>query len=725
MLDLDAYRLERAGVALSLEPKAFNLLVLMIRRPGHLFSKQEIFEAVWPETAVTDHALTRVVAQLRRVLGDEVREARYLQTVPTRGYRWIRPIEEIPLEPALAETPELPVAARRVFPALASALVLATTVLAFLVWTQRGTPATDRVTNGGRVAASDKGVGDTPWPVQLTTYGGLDLQPALSPDGDAVAFVSDRTGAFEIYVRALGGTGSELPLTNDGAQNVQPAWSPDGRFLAFHSNRKGGIWVIPARGGTPRQIAAAGSNPAWSPDSLRVAFQSDEYADVSPSGFGAQTGSTIWDVGVDGRDLRGLTRTGDPMGGHAAPAWSPDGRHLAFSVFEAGSDNGIWILTLHTRETTMLERGHGLFESVFAPDNSTLYAAGGEPMIVRIPFDAATGASGGAREVIPVAGVPGVRGLTIARDGRRLGFAGLALSSQIWAQPVARDGQPAGPSFALTSDTSRRNSLPAVSPDGSKVAYMSMRRGELPNVWVMDIDGRNGLQLTSDETAEHKPTWFPDGRRVAYPSTRGTTRGIWSADIGTRREELLFDTSQAQRLPKIAAPLKGRLAELDLAPSMMQAAFTLIAPPAGHRILYVTGIRPFAPRALTDDTQSVGYPAWSRDGRYLAVEVKDGSSTHAAVVDVRTGVMRRLTSDRGQTWVRSWSPDGRKVAAAVLRDGVWGLRWIDVESGRQGAISPPGPPGVFVRYPEWSPRGNLVLFERGEMRGNIWMARLK
>ena len=93
VLDLDSYRLERAGVPLSLEPKAFNLLVLMVQRPGHLFTKQEIFEALWADTAVTDHALTRVVAQLRRVLGDEAGAARYLETVPTRGYRWIKDVE--------------------------------------------------------------------------------------------------------------------------------------------------------------------------------------------------------------------------------------------------------------------------------------------------------------------------------------------------------------------------------------------------------------------------------------------------------------------------------------------------------------------------------------------------------------------------------------------------------------------------------------------------------
>ena len=160
------------------------------------------------------------------------------------------------------------------------------------------------------------------WPEQLTTNPGLDLHPALSPLGDAIAYVSDRTGAFEIYIRALGGTGTDAPLTSDGGQNVQPAWSPDGSAIAFHSYRRGGIWVMPSRGGIARQVAAGGSNPAWSPDGSRIAFQSDEHADVSPRAWGAQSGSTIWTVSADGRDLRQETHSGQPTGGHAAPTWN-------------------------------------------------------------------------------------------------------------------------------------------------------------------------------------------------------------------------------------------------------------------------------------------------------------------------------------------------------------------------------------------------------------------
>jgi Tol biopolymer transport system component len=239
----------------------------------------------------------------------------------------------------------------------------------------------------------------------------------------------------------------------------------------------------------------------------------------------------------------------------------------------------------------------------------------------------------------------------------------------------------------------------------------------------MDIAGRNAIQLTPNETADHTPHWFPDGKRVAYSSARHEARGIWSVDITTRREELLFDTRQASR-ERAFGVVRGGIAELDLSPSMTQAAFSVLTPPSGRRVMYITGLHAFAPKGLTDDTSSVGYPAWAPDERSLAVEIKDGASTHAGVIDTRTGVLRRLTNERGQTWVRSWSPDGRKIAVAALRDGVWSLLWIEVATGRRGTITPAGPPRVYVRYPAWSPRGDLVLFERGELRGNIWMLQI-
>jgi Tol biopolymer transport system component/DNA-binding winged helix-turn-helix (wHTH) protein len=710
VLDLDAYRLERAGVPVALEPKAFNLLALMVQRPGRLFTKQEIFDSVWPGTAVTDHALTRIVAQIRRALGDEAREARYLETVPTRGYRWIRPVESADVAPAAPDpVRDLPREGRF---SLVSILALAAVLIVVVISVRRGDVfgrETERAATGHAVQ----------WPVQLTTHAGLDLHPALSPHEDAIAFVSDRTGSFEIFVRTLDGSATETPLTTDGGQNLQPAWSPDGTFIAYHSLRNGGIWVVPSRGGTPKQITVEGSRPAWSPDGTRIAFQSDEHADAAPFGFAAQNGSTIRVISADGGAASELTRSGRPVGGHAAPSWSPDGRHIAFAVFDGGPSNGLWLLDRQTGSTRVVLHRDEVYESVFAPDGSSIYIAGGDAFITRLPFDASTGTVKNA-EMIPVPGVPGVRGMSISRDGARLAFAGLGLSSQIWAQSVDARGAPVGEPTALTSDTSRRNSVPVLSPDGTKVAYMSSRRGERPNLWMMDADGQHPVQLTSDDVFDSQPEWSSDGRRIIYLAKGRDDERMLAIDVATRTTNSIVELA-ALRPSSGDPPSIAPLAEVRPSRSAKRIAFSVREPPTGHRVMYVTGLDPLSPRRLTNSSMSIGYPSWSPDERHIAVEIKEGSSTQAGVIDVQTGALRRLTNASGQTWVRSWSPDGRRVAAAVLRDGQWSLRAFDLDGGIERMITPPGPPRVFVRYPDWSPCGDLIVFERSEMTGNIWL----
>ena len=733
LLDVDAFRLERDGAPVALEPKALELLAMIVERPHHLFTKQEIFDTVWRDTAVTDHALTRVVAQLRKALGDDPRAPICIETVPSRGYRWIAAVDVDATEAAHPSRQLLAPAAAGIHPAAASAapgpsrlsglggaLVLIVVAALGIV---AGTRLDTREGTGGRAADPDSAA--PRWPVQVTTHAGLDVHPDLSPLGDAVAYSSDRSGAFEVYVRPFGATGRDAPVTSGGGQNIQPAWSPDGRQLAYHSSRDGGIWVIPSRGGLPRQLVPAGSSPAWSPDGTRLAFQSDEQLAVTPTAFSAQHGSTIVTVRADGGDRREVTRIGRPMGGHAAPSWSPDGRFIAFTVFEGGEDDGVWMAGLETGDAWPLLRRSGVYELAFAPGGAVLYATNGEAAIMRLPIDPVTGRPRGSPGVIPIAGVPGVRGVSIAADGRRLAFAGIALNSQIWAQPVTLEGKAAGQPRAITNDTSHRNSVPSVSPDGAKVAYMSRRTGESAHVAVIDVDGRNGMQVTADESKDWLANWFPDSRRVAYLARRGDTRGLWSVDVATRREELFIGFAPGQLPSAGTASQKGQLAEFELAPSMTRVAFTVLAPPAGRRVLYVSVLDRFAPRPVGDGGQSVGYPAWSPDERQLAVEIKEGSSMQAGVIDVERGTLRVLTSERGQTWTRSWSPDGRRIAVSALRNGLWDLRWIDVSTGRQGPITPPSPANVYVRYPEWSPRGDLVVFERGEVRGNVWTLTLE
>src|SRR5215510_11480457 len=92
-VDLSAFKVWREGAPLPLEPKAFEALVFLIEHRDRVVEKNELMDAVWKETFVTPNALTRVIAHLRRTLGDDAKEAKYIETVKTRGYRFIAEVE--------------------------------------------------------------------------------------------------------------------------------------------------------------------------------------------------------------------------------------------------------------------------------------------------------------------------------------------------------------------------------------------------------------------------------------------------------------------------------------------------------------------------------------------------------------------------------------------------------------------------------------------------------
>src|SRR5262249_20724294 len=140
------------------------------------------------------------------------------------------------------------------------------------------------------------------------TYRGYEAQPALSPDGNQVAFSWDgeRGDNTDIYVRLVDG-GNAVRLTTNPAPDYSPAWSPDSRRLAFI--RSNAIYVVPALGGEERKLVSMGQIPtsagagasnriAWSPDGKLLAFSGTE--------SGGAPG--VWVVGTDGGEPRRITK---------------------------------------------------------------------------------------------------------------------------------------------------------------------------------------------------------------------------------------------------------------------------------------------------------------------------------------------------------------------------------------------------------------------------------
>src|SRR5262249_31613121 len=129
VVDTAAFRLCSKGKPVRVEPKALQILILLIERRDRLVTKQELLSEVWPGVAVTENALTRAIAQLRKTLGDSADAPKYIETIPTRGYRFIAPL-------LTGQPLALPArrARSRVFAVAAMAAVVAVAALAILTF---------------------------------------------------------------------------------------------------------------------------------------------------------------------------------------------------------------------------------------------------------------------------------------------------------------------------------------------------------------------------------------------------------------------------------------------------------------------------------------------------------------------------------------------------------------------------------------------------------------
>src|SRR6476619_2161281 len=106
------FSVTKAGEAQPVEPKAFRVLLILLRNPQKLITKEELLNAVWGDAAVTENSLTRSIALLRRLLGDDTHNPRYIETVATVGYRFLGKVEVV--EDPIAVAPALDPAKRRI-----------------------------------------------------------------------------------------------------------------------------------------------------------------------------------------------------------------------------------------------------------------------------------------------------------------------------------------------------------------------------------------------------------------------------------------------------------------------------------------------------------------------------------------------------------------------------------------------------------------------------------
>ncbi len=212
---------------------------------------------------------------------------------------------------------------------------------------------------GGQVFV--KNPGDVSGGDPLTTLGSNE-DPAWSPDGTRIAFVSNRAGPFDVYVMNADGSG-QARLTFETLDAHHPAWSPDGTRIAFDGNNPSQDIVVVNANGSGRHVVAGGdniqNNPSWTADGARIVFRDFSQGtglstvaadgtgrvpliadasqpDVSPDGtrIAFVRSGEVWTAGIDGAGATPATTLGG-----AAPAFSPDGALIVYSRFEGGTSS--------------------------------------------------------------------------------------------------------------------------------------------------------------------------------------------------------------------------------------------------------------------------------------------------------------------------------------------------------------------------------------------------
>jgi Tol biopolymer transport system component len=370
-----------------------------------------------------------------------------------------------------------------------------------------------------------------PVAVPLTSFPGDEFSPALSPDGRQAAFSWNGENRLnrDIYVMQVGST-APLRLTTNPATEDTPAWSPDATQLSFvrREPASASLWLISTLGGPERKLVDLRGFPTqahWTPDGRHIVL------DVPLS----DTTNDVIRVTVATSEVTSLMSAPKGRGRHQYPAVSPDGKFLAFAYATGpiGIGADLHVVPLGgggtpTAESRRLASVPGGFDGIAwsADSRSLIYAASVSKQLWRVPL------SGPAERVLIgiVASAP-----TIA--GARLGYVRADVNPDLWkAEP---GGQPAAFSSSNFDDYD-----PQLSPDGTKITFVSSRSGDFA-IWVANADGANPVRLTQ-ETGRRpgSPHWSPDGRQIAYETQLddGHSRIFMIDAVGGRPRRLTTTT---------------------------------------------------------------------------------------------------------------------------------------------------------------------------------------
>ncbi|HWQ14939.1 MAG TPA: S41 family peptidase [Roseiflexaceae bacterium] len=466
---------------------------------------------------------------------------------------------------------------------------------------------------------------------RLTAHPATHWSPAWSPDGERLAFTSNRTGAGDIYVLPLRG-GEVRRVTYHDTPSAVESWSADGEHIFFSSTRDrqgSAIYRVDAAGGTPvpwlSQPYEALVNLAVSPDGSRLAFNvsRDQWWRRGPNPYG---GAEIW-VASSAPGAEDFQKLNDYAGLNRWPMWAPDGAGIYFVSDRDGVEN-LWYRPLErgpARRVTAFTEGRLLWPSIARDGRTVVFerdfgiwrldipSGRAEPLDIRVRPDT---------KLNPVRVAVYTRDLSelaLSPDGKKVAFVARGEIFADFADKETDREQRQGASFRVTSTPYRERDV-AWSPDSRRLVYTSDRHGDA-EVYQYDFAARRETRLTTSSRRKEAPLYSPDGAWIAYARGDDEIRLI-HAESG---EDRPFARGNFVYGASFAWSPDSRW----LAYTMRDANF--------FSNLYVQRVDEDTPRQITFlSNLHLGGPLWAPNGRFIVFTTSQyRDEAQVARVDLR------------------------------------------------------------------------------------------
>ncbi len=653
--DLRTAELRKAGVKLKISGQPFQVLSILLERPGDVVTREELQKRLWPDTFVdVERNLNTAINKIREMLGDSAESPRFIETLPRRGYRFIAKVEgESPAAEPHVETPPLTNPKRGERPLHFRVKLIGAIIIAI-------------VAVSGLVLGMS--VSRTPRPpqviqfIKLTNDGQMKFGPLVS-DGVRVYFNETLSNGRNVIAQVSVNGGEAAPFSLPLTQPRLADLSKDGTELLVMNDQGqfNSLWVQPVSGASPYRIGTLlAEDAAFGPDRTSVIYSKghDVYlvnrdgssarkllsVEATPQffRFSPRAGVlhfTQCDLNTDSPTVMGAAADGTGLhnmfeGSYGE--WTPDGR---FFIFQRGIDgpSNIWALQEVKRfgwqkltdVPTQLTEGPVNFEYPLpSKDGSELLAIGVSPRAEVVRYDSHS------HVFVPYLGIS-AEGLAFSPDRHWVAYTSYP-DGVLWRSKL--DGSER---LQLTLPPMRAE-MPRWSPDGKQLVFSAVHPGGKWQIYAISSSGSSAERLLPSDESQMDVEWSPDGRSVIFGSAQDPKKAIYILDLNSRHVSTL--------------PGSSGFFSPHWSPDSRYISATVTD--TQRLMLFDVAAKKWS---KVSDSR-VGYPMWSHDGRYLYF-------LYYPEPDKPYRIVRLLPSDRKIETVAEISSVGRSTT------GTWG-QWF-------------------------------------------------